>query len=817
MDFAAIDSAITRLGTGRDALIALLQTIQEAYNYLPPEALTYLSQKTGIPEADITGVATFYGQFRLRPAGRHTIKVCVGTACHVKGADRTFEAFQRELGIAPADDTDAAREFTVEKVACLGCCMLAVAVQVDKTIYANVTPTKVPSVLRDIRASLSPDSRTSELPHFRTSSPGAVVRLCACSSCAAAGAADVLREIRRVIHARHLPLLVREVGCTGGSYHAPLMEIAMADGHHFRYGRIRTRDIEPILLEHVRPARLAARLAARLRALAETAFTGGAEEPPLRFPLSVRDQPDACYWTRQQRIATQCAGELPPLDLDDYRARGGFTAYEKCTGGRASPRAATPMPPEQVIAEIEASGLRGRGGGGFPTGRKWRAVAKGGAGISARVDSGGQEFPKRGAYSPPHLAPVIVCNGDEGDPGAFMDRMLLESYPFRVLEGMMIAAHAVGAQEGILYIRHEYPLAVQRIKAAIEMLVAHGVLAVPSQHREDAVRHPLTLRVVEGAGAFVCGEETALLASIEGRRGIPHVRPPYPAERGLHGRPTLVNNVETLALIPWIIREGAENFRAVGTPGSPGTKAFALAGKIERGGLIEVPMGLTLREVVTQIGGIPEGQAFKAVQVGGPSGGCIPAALCDTPVDYEALTHVGGMMGSGGLVVLDATDCMVDIARYFLSFTRLESCGTCTGCRIGTKRMLEILERLCEGKGQPGDLERLERLAQTVREGSICGLGKTATNPVLSTLRHFRDEYEAHARGICPAKKCRALIRYAVTDTCIGCTLCAQACPAEAIAFTPLQRAAIDPALCTTCDICRQLCPAKAIEVLDAQ
>ena len=790
MDHSAVDLAIARFGTHRSALIALLQSIQEAHHYLPAEALAELSQKTGIPEADITGVATFYGQFRLRPAGRHIVKVCVGTACHVKGAERTFEAFQRELGIAPGDDTDPAREFTVEKVACLGCCMLAVAVQVDRTIYANVTPTKVASVLRDVQAGSSPDSRTLELSNSRTSHPhGAVVRLCACSSCAAAGAADVLREVRRVVHARHLPAIVREVGCTGGSYHAPLMEIALEDGRQFRYGRVRVRDIEAILLEHIQPARMLARLASRLRALAETAFTGG-QAPPLRFPLSVRDQPDACYWTCQQRIATQCAGELPPLDFDGYCKRGGFAAYRKVAHG------VPVVPPGEVIAEVEASGLRGRGGGGFPTGRKWRAVAAAGK------------------------DPVIVCNGDEGDPGAFMDRMLLESYPFRVLEGMMIAAYAVGAKEGILYIRHEYPLAVQRIRAAIEMLaekgmVAHGVPAVPSQHREDAVRYPLALRVVEGAGAFVCGEETALLASIEGRRGVPHVRPPYPAECGLRGQPTLVNNVETFALVPWIIREGAASFRAVGTRGSPGTKAFALAGKIERGGLIEVPMGLSLSEVVTRIGGVPEGQAFKAVQVGGPSGGCIPAAQCGTPVDYEALAQVGGMMGSGGLVVLDASDCMVDIARYFLSFTQTESCGTCTGCRIGTKRMLEILDRLCEGKGQPEDIGRLEQLANIVREGSICGLGRTAPNPVLSTLRHFRDEYEAHVRGVCPAKRCRALIRYEATDKCIGCTLCAQNCPSEAIAFTPLQRAAIDQALCTKCDICRHVCPVHAIEIVD--
>jgi NADH-quinone oxidoreductase subunit F len=422
--------------------------------------------------------------------------------------------------------------------------------------------------------------------------------------------------------------------------------------------------------------------------------------------------------------------------------------------------------------------MRGRGGGGFPTSSKWRAV---------REATGAEK--------------VVICNADEGDPGAFMDRMILESFPFRVIEGLAVAAWAVGASEGIFYIRSEYPLAVARVKEALRLCRERQLL--------DA---GLTLRVYEGAGAFVCGEETALIASIEGRRGIPRLRPPYPSEHGLWGRPTLINNVETFANVPWLLRHPVQE--EVGTAASRGTKVFALAGKVRRGGLIEVPMGMTLRQIVEEIGGgVHEGRTLKAVQVGGPSGGCVPAALCDTPVDYEALTEIGAMMGSGGLVVLDDTDCMVDVARYFMAFTQLESCGKCTFCRVGTKRMLEILERLCAGEGREGDLEELEELGRLTRAGSLCGLGRTAPNPVLTTLRFFREEYAAHLGKRCPAGTCKALITYSINDQCIGCTRCAQRCPADAIEPRPYRQHEIDPAKCVRCGACLQACPVDAIEI----
>jgi NADH-quinone oxidoreductase subunit F len=391
-----------------------------------------------------------------------------------------------------------------------------------------------------------------------------------------------------------------------------------------------------------------------------------------------------------------------------------------------------------------------------------------------------------------------------------MDRMILESYPFRVIEGLTIAAFAVGAREGYFYIRAEYPLALQRIRAALDECRAAGFAGDDIAGRGFSLK----LSVHEGAGAFVCGEETALIASLEGERGNPRYRPPYPAHKGLGGHPTLVNNCETLAMVPWILRHGPESFSALGMGESRGTKVFALAGKVARGGLIEVPMGITIREIVEDIGGgIENGKTFKAVQVGGPSGGCIPARLSDTRVDYEDLVDVGAMMGSGGLLVLDDSDCMVDIARYFLTFTQSQSCGKCTFCRIGTRHMLGLLEGLCAGRGTRDDLVRLEEIARKTQQGSLCGLGKSAPNPVLTTLAYFRDEYEAHLEGKCPAGRCKALITYTINPTCIGCTICAQKCPGRAIAAAPYQRHIIDQRRCLKCGTCRVVCPTESVDL----
>ena len=778
IDLTEIDRIVAEIGREPAVVIPVLQAIQERYNYLPEAALNRVCEITDITPASITGVATFYSQFRTHPAGRHFIKVCIGTACHVMGGETIFEAFKQHLDIAKDDDTDSERLFTVEKVACLGCCMLAPAVQIDDITYGFLDTQKIPHVIRDFleaQANGSDKPAAVENKHFDHVGE---IRMCLCSSCAASGTREVYAEFRKQIKELALPGAVKTVGCTGIAYQTPLIDIVMQDSSKFQYGRVKPEDVRAILLRHFRPVTIKRRASAAVTRILERLLTDEVWEPVTRFTIDTQNGPDAAYAGPQRHLVTEHCGSLTPLDIDEYITHDGFKTLEQCLNH---------LSPPEIIRQVETSGLRGRGGAGFPTGKKWTAVKE------AKEDE-----------------KYIICNGDEGDPGAFMDRLILESFPFRVIEGMIIASRAIGAAEGFLYIRAEYPLAIERIREALRVCQGRGFLG----ENIMGTRHSFKLSVSVGAGAFVCGEETALIAAIEGERGMPRMRAPYPAEKGLRGKPTLVNNVETFALVPWIIRQGPEQFASLGTQYSKGTKTFALAGKIVRSGLIEVPMGITLREIVEDIGGgIPNGKRLKAIQVGGPSGGCVPASLAHTPVDYEALTSAGAIMGSGGMVVLDETDCMVDIARYFMAFTQNESCGKCTYCRVGTRRMLEILDRLCQGKGRKGDIEKLEHLANVIKEGSLCGLGKTAPNPVLSTLKHFREEYEAHIEGRCLAGKCRELITFTITDKCIGCTRCAQHCPVSAIEMKPYEKHEIDPGKCSRCGTCRQVCFEDAVEV----
>jgi len=572
--------------------------------------------------------------------------------------------------------------------------------------------------------------------------------------------------------------VVKSVGCSGMSYLVPLVEVILADGTSFRYARIQPADARAIVLRHFKPKRIGRKIKNAVSTMLDKILTDKAWEPVTRYSIDVRDRPMAGFLDKQLHIATENYGDIDPADLDEYVRNDGFKALQRCLNQ---------MCPKEVITEIERSGLRGRGGAGYSTYLKWSAVS----------DSRSKKK-------------YVICNGDEGDPGAFMDRMLMESYPYRIIEGIAIAAYSVGANEGYFYIRAEYPLAIRRVNKAIEQCQQRGFLGNNILGSDFSLR----LKIVAGAGAFVCGEETALMASIEGRRGMPRLRPPFPTESGLWGKPTLINNVETYAVVPWIMRNGPEAFARLGASSSKGTKVFALAGKVARGGLIEVPMGISIHQIIEDIGGGIAGQLrLKAVQVGGPSGGCVPAELAHIPVDFEALNDVGAMMGSGGIVALDESDCMVDIARYFLDFTQNQSCGKCTFCRIGTRRMLDILEGLCDGQGRKTDIEELEHLAQMIQKTSLCGLGKTAPNPVLSTIKYFRDEYEAHLEKRCPVAKCKALITYSVTDDCIGCSLCAQHCPADAIEMKPYEKHEIDPEKCIRCGTCKGVCQSDAIKV----
>jgi NADH:ubiquinone oxidoreductase subunit F (NADH-binding)/NADH:ubiquinone oxidoreductase subunit E len=771
-----IDRIVAELGRGEASVIPILQAVQKEFKYLPEAALRQICEISDITPAQIEGVSSFFSQFRRTPVGKHMISVCDGTACHVKGAEAIHSSVRNALGIKEGD-TDVDGLFTVQKVACLGCCTLAPAVQIDGVTYGHLRADTVSNMITDFL-----ENEASRTPRSFWKSEDGVsrgeVRIGLGSCCVAGGSAKIRDALEDSLAALDCKVDIKPVGCVGMCHRTPLVEVVIPGEEPVLYAEVKPEDIPEIIERHFHPDKPFIKIRAAAESWLKKLYTDEARDVPERYSIDVREKPVADFIGRQQHIATEHCGMLNPSDMTEYQRLGGFETLKGVLSEND---------PEGLIATIEKSGLRGRGGGGFPTGRKWATV---------RQAPGAKKY--------------LILNGDEGDPGAFMDRMIMESYSYRVIEGMIIASFAVGGTEGVLYIRAEYPLAVKRIRKALADCEEAGLLG------ENILGsgHSLRLRVFEGAGAFVCGEESALIASLEGRRGMPNYRPPFPAEQGLHGCPTLVNNAETYSVIPWIIRHGSEAFARFGTEHSKGTKVFSLAGKIERGGLIEVPMGITINEVVEQIGGgVADGRKFKAVQIGGPSGGCIPASLGDTPVDFEALKEVGAMMGSGGFVVLDDRDCMVEMARYFLSFTQSESCGKCTPCRVGTKRMLEILTRLCEGKGRAGDIEKLEQLAKTVQSQSLCGLGKTAPNPVLTTIRYFREEFEAHIQGRCSAGKCKKLITYSINDDCIGCTKCAVACPVDAISGEPYSVFKIDPEVCVRCDNCRQVCPVDAVEV----
>lgn len=589
------------------------------------------------------------------------------------------------------------------------------------------------------------------------------ILLCGGTGCTSSGSQTLVKEFKKELIKHELMDEVELVitGCFGLCELGPVV-IVYPEGTF--YSRVEPSDIPELVEEHLVKGRPLERLIYSKKKEGE-------------HPLSINE---LGFYKKQKRIALANCGVIDPEDIEEYIAFDGYMALEKVL---------FKMTPQEVIDEVKASGLRGRGGGGFPTGLKWQ--------FAYNADS-------------PDGVKFVACNADEGDPGAFMDRSVLEGDPHRLIEAMAIAAYAIGAQKGYVYVRAEYPIAVKRLQIAIDQAKDYGLLG--DNVFDTDFSFDLEIRL--GAGAFVCGEETALMNSVEGKRGEPRPRPPFPANKGLFERPTVLNNVETYANIPTIILEGAESFASVGTEKSKGTKVFALGGKINNTGLLEIPMGTTLREVIYEIGGgIPNGKAFKAAQTGGPSGGCIPSSELDIPIDYDNLISIGAMMGSGGLIVMDEDNCMVDVARFFLDFTQDESCGKCPPCRIGTKRMLEILERICDGQGEEGDIERLEELAEGIKASALCGLGQTAPNPVLSTIKYFRDEYEAHIyEKRCPAGVCRNLLNYVIDEEkCKGCGICAKKCPGDAITGEKKKPHVIDAAKCVKCGACIEACPFNAI------
>jgi len=588
------------------------------------------------------------------------------------------------------------------------------------------------------------------------------VLVCGGTGCSSSGSAKLIERFEEQLKEKGLDKEVKVVrtGCFGLCEAGPVV-IVYPEGTF--YSRVKEEDVDEIVSEHLLKGRKVQHL---------VYVDHKTHESSVQKSLN-----EIGFYKQQERVALRNCGVIDPENIDEYIAFDGYQALAK---------ALTEMTPEQVIQEVLDSGLRGRGGAGFPTGKKWQF---------ARASKAEHKY--------------FVCNADEGDPGAFMDRSLLEGDPHAILEAMAIGGYAIGADEGWIYVRAEYPIAVKRLEKAIEQAHEYGLLG--ENIFDTGFNFDIHIRL--GAGAFVCGEETALMSSIEGKRGEPRPKPPFPAVKGLFESPTNINNVETLGNIAQIILKGADWFKSIGIPTSTGTKVFALGGKINNTGLVEVPMGIPLRTIIEDIGGgCPNGKKFKAVQTGGPSGGCIPASMLDISVDYDSLTKIGAMMGSGGMIVMDEDNCMVDIARFFLDFTVDESCGKCTPCRVGTRRMLEILERITQGKGEEGDIEKLETLAENIKSSALCGLGQTAPNPVLSTIKYFRDEYEAHIKEKrCPAHHCQALLNYKITDACRGCTACARKCPVNCISGNVKEQHVIDQTKCIKCGTCMATCKFGAI------
>jgi len=776
-----------------DYVIEMMQDIQDEFRHIPKPAIDELTRLTGVPKAYLYHIATFYKAFSLEPKGETTIQVCLGTACHVKGGANLLTSLERILDVK-ASGTTADKKYTLDAVACLGACSIAPVVKIGDEVHGNVKAKDLEKLLRQ-----SGKQPRAPRPHEKAAAPAgdgsapcacdlAAIRareqacaakykgmlmVCTGTGCVAAKGFDIRDRLTALLAEQQLDrdYLVVPTGCNGFCAVGPIV-VVQPEGTF--YQMVKEGDLQEIIDSHLQGGK-------RVERLLHTDPVTGAVNPTMH---------DIAFFTKQQLIALRNKGLIDPENIDHYIARGGYEALAAVLRDRTG---------DEVIQEVLRSGLRGRGGGGFPAGLKWQAGRRAAQERQEEV--------------------YVVCNADEGDPGAFMDRSIIETDPHTVIEGMLIGAYAVGARRGFIYIRKEYPLAMERLQKALQQARAHGLLGERILGRDFA----FDIQIHRGAGAFVCGESSALMASMSGRAGEPRAKYVHNVEFGYRDKPTVLNNVETWANIPEIMAKGAAWFAAIGTgdvsknpwDGSAGTKVFSLVGNIRNTGLVEVPMGITLREIIEDIGGgIPDGRAFKAVQTGGPSGGCLPASLLDMPVDFDSLTAAGSMMGSGGMIVMDDHTCMVDVARYFIDFLMDESCGKCTPCREGLKALSGTLNRICRGEGRPDDLAFLEELSATVAETSLCQLGGSAPNPVLSTIKYFRDEYLEHIeQKRCRAGVCKELITYTILETCTGCGACRKPCPTGAISGAIKELHVIDQALCIKCGICYEVCKFDAVEV----
>ena len=784
-DLAKVDAILNRYPSDESSLVMVLQDVQAQFHFLPCEALERVAERLDLPPSKVFSVATFYKVFSLTPKGKTVIQVCKGTACHVRGAQLLEDELCRKLGIGVGETTKD-QAFTLETVNCVGACAMAPVVIGAGRYHAEVEPSDIRGLIRKAakRSAAPKPAVLAEETIARFASPAELlsrsdalakqlesietkVTVCGGPGCLAAGARDVHEALLLAAKEAGVPLqvtmgrcnhrdaLLSLSGCQGLCQQGPLVQLHPNDVQYVK----------------VQPH--------QAKAIVEALASG---EPVESLLGEARGRADHPFYRGQALRALSTCGSVNPDSLEHYLAVGGFKALAK---------ALTDMTPDQVVDEVDQSGLRGRGGAGFPTGRKWQSALR-----------AAKETERR---------PYVLCNGDEGDPGAFMDRAIMEGSPFQVIEGMVLGAFAIRATKGYVYVRAEYPLAVERLERAIRNCRSAGLLG----ERILGTDLSFELTISRGGGAFVCGESTALMRSIEGKVGEPRAKYTRSVERGLHDAPTVLNNVETWALVPGIIANGAASFASIGTKRSKGTKAFSLTGQVQRTGLVEVPMGTTLRQLIFEIGGgVSPGRKFKAVQTGGPSGGCLPENQLDLPVDFDALTDAGSMMGSGGMIVMDDTSCMVDVARYFVNFLLEESCGKCVPCRLGLPQLSFLLGKVATGKASVQDIDTIEAIASTMEDNALCGLGKSAPNPVLSTLRYFRDEYLAHVDGRCPAGVCRELIQYEITNECTGCLACIRPCPESAIFGALKHIHIIDQDKCTHCGICRSVCNFDAVRVV---